>query len=111
MTPWHLWPWLASAPQLEMMYHSIHYQDSLRSILGDPVWVTSVHGRYPEQDPVVGETATKTILEYADRRQALVAANHYDLHGDVYAEAAFHGHARRARGHHRPDVRLPGRAA
>ena len=48
-TPWHLWPWLASAPQLEVMYHSIHYQDSLRSILGDPVWVTSVHGRYPSR--------------------------------------------------------------
>jgi predicted dehydrogenase len=91
MTPWHLWPWLASAPRLEAMYHSIHYQDSLRSIMGDPTWITSVHGRYPEQDPVVGETATTTILEYEDRRQAMVLANHYNMHGDVYATIRFMG--------------------
>ncbi|MFV2063020.1 MAG: Gfo/Idh/MocA family protein, partial [Chloroflexota bacterium] len=90
-TPWHLWPWLAAAPRLEVMYHSIHYQDALRSILGDPVWVTSVHGRYPRQDAVAGETTTKTILEYADGSQALVAVNHYNLHGDVYAELRFLG--------------------
>ena len=90
-TPWHLWPWLASAPRLEVMYHSIHYQDALRSILGDPVWVTSVHGRYPEQGEVTGETATTTVLEYAAGTQALVAANHYNLHGDVYAQLRFLG--------------------
>ena len=57
-----------------------------RSILGDPVWVTSVHGRYPEQAPVVGETMTKTVLEYPDGVQALVATNHYNEHGTPYAE-------------------------
>ena len=40
---------------------------------------------------MIGETATTTILEYADRRQALVAANHYNLHGEVYAELRFLG--------------------
>jgi predicted dehydrogenase len=85
-TPWHMWPWLAEAPRLEVTYHSIHYLDALRSILDDPVWVTSVHGRYPGQEPVTGETITKTILEYADGAQALVAANHYNLHGEPYAE-------------------------
>jgi predicted dehydrogenase len=89
-TPWHLWPWLASAPRLEVVYHSIHYQDALRSILGDPVWITSVHGRYPEQ-AAVGETATKTILEYADGTQALIAVNHHNEHGDPYAEFRFLG--------------------
>jgi predicted dehydrogenase len=84
-TPWHMWPWLAAAPRLEVTYHSIHYLDSLRSILGDPAWVTSVHGRDPEQAPVVGETMTRTVLEYADGSSALVAVNHYNRHGEPNA--------------------------
>ena len=90
-TGWHLWPWLASAPRLEIMYHSIHYLDSLRSVLGDPEWVTSLHGRYPEQDPVQGETTTTTVLGYPDGLLALVAVNHYNQHGTPYGEFRFLG--------------------
>ncbi len=85
-TPLHLWAWIAEMPHLDIKVHSTHYLDALRSILGDPIWVTSVHGRYPEQAPVVGETVTKTVLEYADGVQALVATNHYNEHGTPYAE-------------------------
>jgi predicted dehydrogenase len=85
-TPLHLWAWIAEMPHLDIKVHSTHYLDSLRSILGDPIWVTSIHGRYPEQAPVVGETVTKTILEYAGGHQALVATNHYNEHGEPYAE-------------------------
>ena len=35
-TPWHLWPWMARSPRLEVMYHSIHYHDSLRFLFGEP---------------------------------------------------------------------------
>ena len=90
-TPFGMWPWLAAAPRLEVMYHSVHYQDSLRSIMGEPAWVTSVHGRYPDQAPVVGETRTTTILEYADGSQVLVAVDHQDLHGTPYAEFRLRG--------------------
>ncbi|MEX1297095.1 MAG: Gfo/Idh/MocA family oxidoreductase [Candidatus Limnocylindrales bacterium] len=85
-TPLHMWAWIAEMPHLDIKVHSTHYLDALRSILGDPVWVTSIHGRYPEQDPVVGETVTKTVLEYPDGVQALVATNHYNEHGEPYAE-------------------------
>jgi predicted dehydrogenase len=85
-TPLHLWAWIAEMPHLDIKVHSTHYLDALRSILGDPIWVTSIHGRYPEQDPVVGETVTKTVLEYEDGVQALVATNHYNQHGEPYAE-------------------------
>lgn len=90
-TPWQLWPWLATAPRLEVLYHSIHYEDALRSILGDPVWVTSVHGRHPEGHAISGETKTKTVLEYADGAQALVAVDHANHHGTPRAELSFHG--------------------
>lgn len=90
-TPWGMWPWLAAAPRLEIMYHSIHYEDSLRSILGDPAWVTSSHGRFPEQAPVVGETRTTTILEYPDGSQALIDVDHYDRFGEPRADYRIRG--------------------
>lgn len=90
-TPWHLWPWLAAAPRLEIMYHSIHYEDSLRSILGEPAWVTSALGRSPGQGGVLGETRSTTILEYPDGSQALVAVDHDDEHGTPCAELRIRG--------------------
>lgn len=92
-TPWHMWPWLASAPGLEIMYHSIHYLDSLRFLFGNPDWVTSRHTRYPDQGQVQGETKTLTVLDYAQGLQALVAVNHYNLHGETAATFKFLGTA------------------
>jgi predicted dehydrogenase len=83
-TPWHMWPWLRDAPRLEVMYHSIHYLDSLRHLLGNPEWVTSRHTRYPGQAERA-ETKTVTVLDYASGLQAFVAVNHHDESGDTYA--------------------------
>jgi predicted dehydrogenase len=83
-TPWHMWPWLRESPRLDVMYHSIHYLDSLRSILGDPEWVTSRHARFPGQQERA-ETKTVTVLDYPTGTQALVAVNHHDEGGDHYA--------------------------
>jgi predicted dehydrogenase len=91
-TPWHMWPWLKVAPRLEIMYHSIHYLDSLRYLLGDPQWVTSRHTRYPSQ-PETGETKTVTVLDYDSGLQALIAVNHHDHSGDSYATFRFLGSA------------------
>ncbi|MCP5096686.1 MAG: Gfo/Idh/MocA family oxidoreductase [Chloroflexi bacterium] len=90
-TPWHMWPWLASAPRLEVMYHSIHYLDALRSLFGDPEWVTSRHARYVAQGDVKGETKTITILDYAAGLQVMVAVNHYNIHGETAATFKFIG--------------------
>jgi predicted dehydrogenase len=89
-TLWHMWPWLANAPRLEVQYHSLHYLDSLRSLFGDPAWVTSRHAKYPKQG-ARAETKTVTVLDYADGLQALVAVNHYDESPDGYATFRFLG--------------------
>ena len=34
--PWHLWTFLTSARRLEVPYHSIHYLDTIRWLVGDP---------------------------------------------------------------------------
>lgn len=90
-TPWHMWPWLASAPRLEVLFHSIHYLDSLRSILGDPAWVTSIHGRDPIRPRVQGETRTTTVLEYPDGLQAKVIVSHDNDHGSPSAHIIVQG--------------------
>src|SRR5258708_12558369 len=35
-TPWHLWTFLATAPRLEILYHSIHYFHLIPSCLAIP---------------------------------------------------------------------------
>jgi predicted dehydrogenase len=90
-TPWHMWPWLAHAPRLEVQYHSIHYLDAMRFLFGTPDWVTSRHAKYAEQGDVRAETKTITILDYASGLQAMVAVNHYNLHGEKSAIFRFLG--------------------
>jgi predicted dehydrogenase len=91
LTPWHMWPWLASAPRLEIMFHSIHYLDALRFLFGDPEWVTSRHARYPGQHPVQGESKTITVLDYTSGLQALTSVNHYNQYAEPFATFRFLG--------------------
>jgi predicted dehydrogenase len=90
-TAWHMWPWLAAAPQLEVMYHSIHYLDAMRSLFRNPRWVTSRHARFADQDEVRGETKTITVLDYPSGLQAMVAVNHYNIHAETFATFHFLG--------------------
>ncbi|MFM7677780.1 MAG: Gfo/Idh/MocA family protein [Roseiflexaceae bacterium] len=83
-TPWHMWPWLRDSQHLDVMYHSIHYLDSMRHLFGDPAWVTSRHSQYPGQQERA-ETKTVTILDYASKLQVVVMVNHHDNSQDVYA--------------------------
>src|SRR5271154_5566392 len=35
-TPWNYWAFLKGAPRLEVLMHSIHYLDLIRSLIGEP---------------------------------------------------------------------------
>ena len=37
--PWNLWPFLFPKSRVEINYHSIHYIDNIRSLVGDPTSV------------------------------------------------------------------------
>ena len=89
-TPWHMWPWMANSPRLEIMYHSIHYQDALRYLCGDPVAVSSLHARWPGQ-PETGETRTLTSFIYDDDRRVTIDVNHHNWSDDAYARFRFLG--------------------
>lgn len=89
-TPWHMWPWMANSERLEIMYHSIHYQDAMRFLFGAPDRVTSIHGRWPGQIEK-GETRTQTVFHYRDERQVRITVNHHDWSGDAHAYFRFQG--------------------
>jgi predicted dehydrogenase len=75
------WGWLGTVPKLELYFHSIHYIDSIRAILGDPVAVFGTQWRRPGQKPV-GETRTVSVLLYPGDVRAVVQANHENVAGD-----------------------------
>jgi predicted dehydrogenase len=83
-TPWDMWPWIASQPRLEVLFHSIHYLDSLRFLFGDPALVTSRHTKNPAQ-LAKGETKTITIWDYDNGVQILVAICHFDWSPGLYS--------------------------
>jgi predicted dehydrogenase len=83
-TPWDIWPWLASQPRLDVLFHSIHYLDSLRFLFGDPSLVTSRHTKNPTQQ-AEGETKTITVWEYESGLQILIAICHFDWSPGLYS--------------------------
>jgi predicted dehydrogenase len=89
-TPWTMWPWIAESERIEIMYHSIHYQDSIRFLFGDPAAVTSVHSRFPGQ-PERGETRTQTIFTYLNNLTAAIDVTHHNWSDDIYARFRFLG--------------------
>jgi len=85
-TPWHLWSFLATAPRLEILYHSIHYFDLIRSWLGNP---KSVYAKTVRDPAYAKLAATKTvaILDYGYDKRVSVATNHGHNMGPHHQES------------------------
>jgi predicted dehydrogenase len=83
--PWEQWSFLKGAPRLEVLYHSIHYLDAIRSIAGEPkgVWCRAV--RHPALSELA-DTRSTTILDYGDRVRCSLTLNH--THRDNTAHRA-----------------------
>lgn len=88
-TDWSAWGWMVNSPRLEVIYHSIHYLDTMRYLFGDPDRIRSMMARNPDQLPE-GETRTIHLLEYEGDLRATVDANHNNW-ADGYAEFRFEG--------------------
>lgn len=85
-TPWHLWTFLAAAPRLEILYHSIHYFDLIRSWLGNPHSVSAKTVKSPHS-PGLAATKTVAILDYGDSTRVFVATNHSHDFGPLHQES------------------------
>ena len=73
--PWELWSFLSTAPRLEILYHSIHYIDLVRSWFGNPVGVYAKTVKSPRTAELA---ATKSVItfDYGDDKRVFIGANH-----------------------------------
>jgi predicted dehydrogenase len=83
-TDWSLWPWIYAGKHLEVLFHSIHYIDSLRYLLGQPRWVFTSGSRAPGEK-TQGETKTLTVWDYDSSLQVLIDVCHSTWQDDAYA--------------------------
>jgi len=97
LTDWSLWPWIYANNQLEVMFHSIHYIDSLRFLLGDPARIFT-SGSLSPGETTPGETRTLSIWEYASGLRVLIDVCHGTWHDDRYATFRVEGSAGVAKG-------------
>jgi predicted dehydrogenase len=74
-TPWHLWPFLKGIPRHEILYHSVHYLDLIRSLLGEPKGVYAKVARHPSQ-PDYADLRSAIILDYGDTLRVLLSVFH-----------------------------------
>jgi predicted dehydrogenase len=85
-TPWELWTFLFGIPRMEILYHSIHYLDLIRSFLGEPQGVYAKTVKNPKQ-PQLASTRSNIILDYGDTIRANVEANHGHEFGRKHQES------------------------
>src|SRR5215472_7805888 len=83
-TPWNYWAFLKGAPRLEVLMHSIHYLDLVRSMVGEPRGVYCKGVRQPEW-PDYSDTRTSIILDYGDTIRASLTMNHAHRFNPRYA--------------------------
>ena len=85
-TPWHLWDFLEKIPRVEILYHSIHYLDLIRSFLGEPRGVYAKTVKHPKMMKLAS-TRTHIILDYGDVVRAGVETNHGHEFGLAHQES------------------------
>ncbi len=83
-TPWAYWPFLKGAPRLEVLMHSIHYIDLIRSLIGEPRGVYCRGARHPSL-PGYADARTSVILDYGDELRCSLTMNHTHDFGAQFA--------------------------
>ena len=74
-TPWNYWAFLKGVPRLEVLMHSIHYLDLIRSLIGEPRGLYCKGVRHPAM-PDYSDTRTSIVLDYGDTIRCSLTMNH-----------------------------------
>jgi predicted dehydrogenase len=84
--PWEQWSFLEGAPRLEVLYHSIHYLDTIRAIAGEP---RGVHCKAVAHAQLAAfqDTRSTIILDYGDRLRCSLTLNHTHRHDATHRES------------------------
>ncbi len=84
LTPWGYWAFLQGVPRLEVLMHSIHYLDLIRSLIGEPAGVYCRGARHPELAGYA-DARTSIILDYGDDLRCSLTMNHTHDFGPRFA--------------------------
>jgi predicted dehydrogenase len=79
-TPWHLWDFLFNTARVEILYHSIHYIDLVRHLLGNPNSIYAKTTMHPAM-PQVASVRSNIIMDYGDSVRANILTNHCHYYG------------------------------
>jgi predicted dehydrogenase len=86
--PWEQWSFLAGAPRLEVLYHSIHYLDAIRWLVGEPDGVHCLALPHPAFD-AFSDTRSSIVLDYGDRIRCSLTLNHTHRHDPTHRASLF----------------------
>lgn len=85
-TPWQLWSFFETLPRVEIVYHSIHYLDLMRSFLGEPRGLFAKTVSSPSSSNLAS-TRTNIALDYGDMVRANITTNHGHAYGLRHQES------------------------
>jgi predicted dehydrogenase len=77
--PWEQWSFLRGTPRLEVLYHSIHYIDTIRRLAGEPRGAYCRAVAHPDL-PDFRDSRSSIILDYGDALRCSLALNHTHEH-------------------------------
>jgi predicted dehydrogenase len=79
-TPWYTWDFLLKSPRVEILYHSIHYIDLIRSFLGNPESVYAKTTKHPAMKNMA-PVRSNIIMDYGEMIRANILTNHSHIYG------------------------------
>ena len=86
--PWETWSFMRHLPRLEVLYHSIHYLDSIRLIAGEPAGVYCRAVGHPAL-PDYSDPRSSIILDYGNRIRCSLTLNHTHAFGERHRASMF----------------------
>jgi predicted dehydrogenase len=79
-TPWHLWNFLVESKRVEILYHSIHYIDLIRNLLGNPISMYAKTTKHPSMQQLAS-VRSNIIMDYGEMIAANILTNHCHNYG------------------------------
>ncbi len=84
-TPWELFPLIKEHPRLEILFHSVHYIDCIRSFLGNPKSVMAKTTKHPLKK--LSSSRSTIILDYGETIRVVINTNHDHAYGAHHEES------------------------
>lgn len=84
-TPWELFPVIKQHPRLEILFHSVHYIDCIRSFLGNPKSVMAKTWKHPLKN--LSSCRSTIILDYGENMSVKINTNHDHQFGSKHEES------------------------